>query len=138
MTTSLNIRALKDAVARWQTYEDRGIKPRVGWGSGGNGNSCALGDINYYERFNIIEMIGCEAAVSDMVGLDSNNFNCPSHKSQNREFVLPYAYLTKTNDFEGRWPIAEVQRLVEWEEAKNAPLQHMDNSASRDLVDCMG
>lgn len=121
----LNIRLLKDAVARWQTYEDRGIKPHTGWGKGGDGNSCALGDIAHYENLDIryfqAESVVCHFLDLPQfgknglpVGVVWNSYTETENLVIHGVYFCPYAVV---NDHLNRWPIAEAQRMIEWEEA---------------------
>lgn len=124
----LNIRAMKDAVARWQTYEDRGIEPHYGWGKGGDGNSCALGDIAHYENISTWDCIDThesdETVVGDYLGFGLV-YNGHFSAITSREVCSQYGgigihevfYFSYYSDMEMRWPIEEFQRLIEWEEA---------------------
>lgn len=128
---SLNIRALKDAVARWQTYEDRGITPQHGWGKGGDGNSCALGDIAHYENLNTgMNVPEQETMVGDYLGFGRQlnwKYMIAVNRNSNMAIALSSKYcehftseaelLASINDGWNRWPIEEVQRLIAWEEA---------------------
>lgn len=129
----MNLEAMKRAVARWETYEDRGITPHKGWGQGGDGNSCALGDIAHYED---IEVQGSyfEQMVGTVLGMPTFSVGEVilgiNFIDNELEFgivrpsdALPgyndsWAFmLSNINDVENRWPIAEVKRLIQWEEA---------------------
>lgn len=135
----MNIRALKDAVARWQTYEDRGIKPHNGWGIGGDGNSCALGDIAHYENLDISKEYPWtympEIIVNNYLGLPyipvgtilpHELTGCGNLIMDSLSVLLQHnamaLCLSQINDMYNRWPIAEVQRLIEWHEAEQSSL----------------
>lgn len=130
----INIEMLQRAVARWETYEDRGIRPALGWGSGEDGNSCALGDINHYE-----EIGGPASAVGEELGL-VQMIPVKNHEAPARWVMLlhetecpAYYWLAAISDGHGRWPIAEAKRLIAWEEAARAVDAPVESTATRAL-----
>lgn len=108
---SLNLPLLRDAVARWETYRDRRVRPEIGWCVGGDGSSCALGDIAHYSG---AQTCGSELGVGDLLGITRERFGDVPYAIFGT--VTPYMPLAFASD-KGRWPIEEVKRLIAWEEA---------------------
>lgn len=123
----LNIEALQRAVARWETYNDRGISPQQGQlHRGGDGNSCALGDISHYEG---LDPSLSEGEVSDALGMpriqpDEYTITAHGDTTTVAHLLMWHGFmvgpiglgqiLTDINDNHGRWPITELKRLVGW------------------------
>lgn len=135
----MNIEALERAVARWETYEDRGITPKKGWGSGGDGNSCALGDINFYEKFGAEGFSYPEKHVADALQLPFSDggwiYNreldeWEHYSLDNHVGYRPYALFTVVNDCNGVWPIEVAKRFIQWEKAA----QDVDSKVVADNV----
>lgn len=110
----LNLPLLKDAVARWETYRDRGVAPAHGWNVGPDGEACALGDIAHYSGLNGRDVR--EWRVGKLLGIEQKRFGNTCLPIAEFDEAGPYMPLAVISD-QGRWPVEEVRRLIAWEEA---------------------
>lgn len=135
----LDVKALQCAVARWETYADRGIEPAKGWGKGGDGNSCALGDMAHYEQIPAAMGLPNTMWAARCFGDTTIDFSYGFGPAVEAFFdyfepTSPLATLARVNDMEARWPIAEAKRLIEWELAARKAAQEW-TPAERAAVD---
>lgn len=103
----IDLEPLKDAVARWETYRDRGIKPDI------CGRNCAMGDVAKH--------IGLDDWTDVNLGLRAEQGSRVMYLD-NEKGVLGRTnnilqLITDYNDCYCEWPIELVKRLIQWEEA---------------------
>lgn len=114
----MNLSVARDVLARWTSYEDRGITPNNGWACAPDGKGCALGDIAHYGGITQGGLMAWDMLMADRPGairMDTGIFN---PWTTDYPYAPRFMAFAAINDTHGRWPIPELRRLIEWAEAE--------------------
>lgn len=129
-TKEEQISIFKDAIARWQTYEDRRITPANGGGVGLNGKACALGDI----AANLGLDAWCKISPEQTCAYSYLDLGRMMDSYRNNSDLGSIFW--RVNDNERRWPIQEAWLFVQWEEA-DLNFDISNYTSKKELVNCL-